>query len=85
MNDFAASDYEPTAAEIEEFLTWRFSEDAEPEAHGTLTIVPALEHLIWKFPVYWGHRTVNEDGSINLSWYVPRRTCRAADEYRPFG
>lgn len=70
-SEFAAPDYEPTANEIDSFLSDTFGGDLVPGAHGSVTIIPGFERYIWQLPVYWGHRHVNENGSISLEWCVP--------------
>jgi hypothetical protein len=69
---WAAPDYEPTAAEIVEFLAdWR-STMAEPGTHGNFRIVPTMAHLLWEIEgVFWGNRRVLDDGTIELDWFVP--------------
>lgn len=71
--EFASPDYEPTADEIDSFLTGTFGENLLPGAHGSITIIPGFERYIWRLPVYWGHRheNENENGSISLDWCVP--------------
>lgn len=72
MSNFAKPDYEPTAEEIRIFLEDSFpAEELARGLHGTVTIIPAFERYIWRLPVYWGHREVNEDGTIDFSWCVP--------------
>lgn len=70
-DEFAEPDYEPTADEIDEFLA-AFADPPGPGQHGSMTIIPGLERYMWRLPVFWGHRHVNDDGSIEFSWCVPQ-------------
>jgi len=72
MSGYAAPDYEPTAAEIDEFFDLMWSDTPLPGQHGEITIIPAYERYIWQFPVFWGHREVDAHGHIRLAWCVPQ-------------
>lgn len=65
----AAPNYEPTVDEIQEFI--HSFDDVEAGAHGTMTIIPTMERYIWSIPVFWGHRSIGEDGFVTLSWVLP--------------
>lgn len=78
-NEFAAPDYEPTAAEIDEWLASWDADPPRPGQHGEATIILGFERYIWHIPVFWGHRQVNPNGSISLSWCVPA-PCPHDDE-----
>lgn len=69
MSERAAPDYEPTVEEIQEFV--HSFDDCQPGQHGQLIVVPTMERYIWSIPVFWGHREVQKDGFVSLSWFMP--------------
>lgn len=71
--EFAASDYEPTAQEVMEFVELWAS--LKP-GHGSGQVVPTLwPHLLTIPRLYISNRRENEDGSVVFDWFVPELPC----------